>query len=78
MKVKYPHTPPYDDSSMMTGFGLAKIKAEGAPQHPDDYDWEHPPGSGCEKCQRKYERALQNYNDYYANLYLTHDNNRSK
>jgi len=60
----------YDDDRtyQITGFGLAHIKQEGAPAHPDDYTWEHPPGSGCEKCQRNYERALKKYKEYHDRL----------
>jgi len=54
------------DHNQITGFGLGRIKIEGAPQHPDDYDWEHPPGSGCVQCQERYDRALKRYNDYYS------------
>lgn len=47
----------------VTGFGLARIKREGAPIHPDDVDWEHPPGSGCLRCQAKYDRQLKAWQD---------------
>jgi hypothetical protein len=52
----------YDNDDIgRVGFGLVSLKQEGAPQHPDEYDWEHPPGSGCEQCRGKYDRALARY-----------------
>lgn len=39
----------------MSGFGLAKVKAEGEIADPNDFDWEHDPlTGGCEKCTNKY------------------------
>ena len=66
MKPKYscPNIARYDNDISITGFGLVKLKVEGAPADPDDYDWEHPPGSGCKQCQDRYDRALKRYNDY--------------
>ena len=66
MKINCPNI--YDNEITLPGFGLAKIKTEGAPQHPDDYDWEHPPGSGCKTCQSKYDRALKRYLEYENNV----------
>lgn len=49
-----------------SGFGLARVKEEGAPIHPDDLDWEHPPGSGCVACQAKYDKQLQAWQAWEA------------
>lgn len=43
----------------MTGFGLAHIRGEGAPLHPDDLNYV---GDGYDEW---YERQLKAYNDYY-------------
>jgi hypothetical protein len=42
-----------------TGFGLAHIKGEGAPAHPDDFDNEN------EMSDEQYLRQLQAYKDHY-------------
>lgn len=46
------------------GLGMARVKQEGAPLHPDDLIWEHPPGSGCQKCKDKYDRQLKAWKDW--------------
>lgn len=55
----------HDNDRMDLSFGLSIPKKEGSPIDPDMLDWEHPPGSGCEKCQKRYEKQLKVYNDYY-------------
>lgn len=54
------------DDKDIPGLGTVHLKQEGAPVHPDDVDWEHPNGSGCAKCQEKYDRQLKAYLDYYG------------
>ena len=45
-----------------SGFGLAKIKAEGEIADPDDFEWEHDPHEGtCEKCTNKYREWKKQY-----------------
>lgn len=64
-KTKAPHPRYiYDDDNMMTSFGLSYLKKEEAPMNPDELTWEHPPGSGCEKCQRRYDKQLKAYKEY--------------
>ena len=43
------------------GFGLARIKQEGTPAHPDDV-FIH---CGCEKCEIKWQKQLKAYNDFH-------------
>jgi len=54
----------YDNDLTLTEFGLVFLKKEGAPLHPDEFVWEHPPNTGCEKCTRRYNKALDRYNKY--------------
>lgn len=65
-KAQCPNIHDDERTYLNTGFGFAIAKIEGAPEHPDTYTWEHPPGSGCVKCQRNYDKALKRYNDYYC------------
>lgn len=44
------------------GFGLARLKEEGAPAHPEDIYWH----CGCEKCELSWQRQLKAYNDYHS------------
>jgi len=48
---------------MTTGFGLAHLKKEGAPAHPEDI-YTH---CGCEKCELRWQQQLKAYNDYWKN-----------
>lgn len=43
----------------MNGFGLAHVKAEGQPAHPEDV-FIH---CGCEKCESKFKRQAKAYFD---------------
>ena len=45
-------------------FGHLRARAEGAPMHPDDLEWEHPSGSGCPECQAHYDRQLKAYEEW--------------
>ena len=45
-----------------SGFGLARIKAEGTPAHPEDI-YIH---CGCQKCEDRWQKQLKAYNDYWA------------
>lgn len=45
-----------------SGFGLAHIKKEGAPAHPEDI-YIH---CGCAKCEARWQKQLKAYNEYYA------------
>ena len=42
------------------GFGLARIKQEGAPAHPEDV-YIH---CGCEKCEIHWNKQLKAYNSF--------------
>ena len=44
-----------------SGFGLAHIKKEGAPAHPEDV-YIH---CGCAKCEERWQKQLKAYNEYY-------------
>lgn len=50
-----------------SSFGFARLKKEGSPVHPEDMDWEHPPGSGCKKCEERYKKQLAAYKEYIKN-----------
>ena len=43
------------------GFGLAFVRTEGAPIHPDDPVWD----TSYEMTKEFYDRQLKAYNDYY-------------
>lgn len=45
-----------------SGFGIAKIRGEGKPIHPDDLNYK----CWCEKCQTHYQNQLKAYNDEYG------------
>lgn len=45
-------------NSRYMGFGLARLKVEGAPVHPDDMTWEHY-GEECAACARRYQKQLE-------------------
>lgn len=45
------------------GFGLVRMKVEGAPVHPEDMDWEHYPGE-CDICTERWNRQLEAYNKW--------------
>lgn len=49
---------------MIDGFGLARVKAEGTPCHPDDLrprpEWTE------QQCAEWYARQLKAYNDYWG------------
>lgn len=47
------------------GFGMARIKKEGSPVHPEDLDWEHYPDE-CAECAAKWEKQLAAYNAYWS------------
>lgn len=49
-------------------FGLADPKPEGSPRNPDDMLWEHPPASGCEICELRYDRQLKAYKEYWEKV----------
>lgn len=42
-------------------FGLAHLKVEGAPAHPEDILIH----CGCKKCEVVWQRQLKAYNDYH-------------
>lgn len=46
------------------GFGLARIKREGTPVHPDDLTWECNL-EVCSLCKERYNRQLKAYNNYW-------------
>ncbi len=46
---------------MITTFGLAPLKREGAPIHPYELDWE----CNCSKCKDKFEKQLIRYMEFY-------------
>ena len=52
-------------SNANPGFGLARLKIEGSPMHPDDLDWECDI-EVCADCRRMYNKGLKAYNDYYG------------
>ena len=59
MKVKYAgHLPATNE-----GFGLARIKQEGAPAHPEDI-YIH---CGCAKCEARWQKQLKAYNEHQRN-----------
>lgn len=43
------------------GFGMARLKQEGASAHPEDI-YIH---CGCEQCQAAWDRQLKAYNDHF-------------
>lgn len=43
-------------------FGLARLKKEGAPAHPEDV-YIH---CGCAECEKRWQKQLKAYNEYYA------------
>ena len=50
----------------MSGFGLAPIKEEGAPMHPDDMlGWTFPDHWTEADYSKWYDRQLKAYNDYH-------------
>lgn len=57
------------NGGVISDFGLARIKVEGAPRHPDEIDYEH--GEECPTCSAKYKRQLDAYlkweQEYNAN-----------
>lgn len=48
-----------------TGFGLMRVKVEGAPCHPDDYGIGG--GNGYKFTQKQYARQLKAYNEWMNN-----------
>ena len=46
---------------MFSDFGLARIKQEGAPAHPEDV-YEH---CGCQKCEDRWQKQLTAYNEFH-------------
>jgi hypothetical protein len=48
----------------MMGFGLAHMKYEGAPAHPEDV-YEH---CGCDKCEARFKKQAKAYFDYRRSL----------
>ena len=50
------------DRIPMHGFGLAHIRGEGKPIHPDDINYT----CFCDKCQEHYYKQLEAYNDAYG------------
>lgn len=46
----------------MTGFGMARVKQEGAPVHPAEYFWE----CFCHVCEWRWERQLREWADWNA------------
>lgn len=49
---------------------MARVREEGAPLHPDDMEWEHYPGDGCEKCLQRWNAQLKAYTEYQAKKIL--------
>lgn len=47
----------------MNDFGLARIKEEGAPVHPDDLDWECDI-TKCDVCRQRYKQQLAAWEDW--------------
>lgn len=43
-------------------FGLAHIKEEDAPAHPEDVYYH----CGCEDCERRWQEQLKEYNEYHG------------
>jgi hypothetical protein len=54
-------------------FGMARIREEGAPLHPEDMDWEHYPSDDCEKCTARWNAQLKAYNDYQGSKLSARD-----
>lgn len=50
-----------DPDMRFMGFGLARIREEGAPAHPEDI-YEH---CGCDECEHRWQKQLKAYNDYH-------------
>ena len=48
-------------TTSFNNFGLAHLKVEGAPAHPEDILIH----CGCEKCEIVWQRQLKAYNDYH-------------
>ena len=46
------------------GFGMAHIKAEGKPAHPEDVYYH----CGCKKCEEVWQRQMEAYNKYVESL----------
>lgn len=55
------------NSPISSGFGLARVKAEGSPEHPDDWIWECDL-TVCDACKARYDRQLKAYNDYWKEM----------
>jgi len=47
----------------MSVFGLARIKEEGAPIHPDDLEWECDIDV-CAACRRRYDEQLERWRQH--------------
>ena len=45
---------------MDSGFGMARIKQEGAPAHPEDIYFH----CGCKKCELRWQKQLKAYEDF--------------
>ena len=47
---------------LSSGFGLARIRGEGTPAHPEDVYYH----CGCVKCEKRWQEQLKAYNDYHG------------
>ena len=48
------------DALDIIGFGMARVKQEGAPVHPADFLWE----CWCQGCEWRWERQLREWADW--------------
>lgn len=49
------------ESDRTKSFGMAHLRVEGKPLHPDEIEYEH--GEECKICWAKYQRQLKAYNE---------------
>jgi hypothetical protein len=54
-------SPDMEEVVEYSGFGLAHIKQEGTPSHPEDI-YIH---CGCKKCESIWQKQLKAYNDFH-------------
>lgn len=54
------------DEMNVSPFGLAGLKVEGAPMHPEELSWEHYPDEGCAICLQRWNNQLKAYNKYHG------------
>jgi hypothetical protein len=55
-------TSPAMEEVVESKYGLARIKQEGAPAHPEDILIH----CGCEECEERWQRQLQAYTEFHG------------